>query len=60
MYLPASSKFSYSKSFLVKGISTIGTVPHAYRELKLKCFVKKCKQQLNIQGGIITSGNNCS
>ena len=45
--IPVSSKSSYSKSFLVKGISAIGTVPYAYRDLKYKCFTKKCKQLIS-------------
>ena len=45
--IPVSSKSSYSKSFLVQRISAIGTVPHAYRDLKYKCFTKKCKQLIS-------------
>ena len=57
--LPSSSKSSYNKSFLMRGISAIGSVPHSYRDLKFTQFVRRCKLQLNSQGCFTTSNNDC-
>ena len=57
--LPSSNKSSYNKSFLMRGISAIGSVPNSYRDLKFTQFVRRCKMQLNSQGCFATSSNDC-
>ena len=57
--LPSSSKSSYNKSFLMRGISAIGSVPHSYRNLKFTQFVRRCKLQLNSHSCFTTSSNEC-
>ena len=57
--LLASSKSSYNKSFLLRGINAICSVPHSYRDLKFPQFVRKCKLHLNSQDSFTTSSNDC-